>query len=61
MDNIKALVANDVSALRIPKINGLGISSGNNRIVSNQGGITYYHKFLPYAGVNKMLEEYNDP
>ena len=60
MDNIKALVANDVSALRIPKINGLGISSGNNRIVSNQGGITYYHKFLPYAGVNKMLEEYND-
>jgi len=53
--------ANNIKVLEIPKINALGIASSEKRGISYEDSNTYYHKFLPYAGLNKLLEDYNDP
>ncbi|WP_114822264.1 hypothetical protein [Chryseobacterium sp. KLBC 52] len=64
MKSIKALGTHDIASLKMPKItkiSGLGLSPENKYGHLNGSGLTYYHKFLAYGDINKLVEEYNDP
>ncbi|KFF14121.1 hypothetical protein IW15_01365 [Chryseobacterium soli] len=64
MKPINALGTNDLPSLKMPKItkiSGLGISPENKYSNLDGEGATYFHKFLPYGDINKLVDEYNDP
>jgi len=61
MSTIRALGTNNIKVLETPKINALGIASSEKRGIYYDGRNEYYHKFLPYASLNELLEDYNNP
>lgn len=65
MKSIKALGTHTTPKFDVPKVNkidALGISPKNKYGHFNEvNSITYYHTFLPYGDINKLVDEYNDP
>lgn len=65
MKPIKALGVHQATSVKIPKINrvsALGISPKNRYgHFDEENRTTYFHTFLPYGDINKLVEEYNDP
>ncbi|WP_228408126.1 MULTISPECIES: hypothetical protein [unclassified Chryseobacterium] len=65
MKPIKALGVHQGTSVKIPKIDrisALGISPKNRYgHFDEKNGTTYFHTFLPYGDINKLVEEYNDP
>lgn len=65
MKSIKALGNHTIPSVEIPKVNKistLGISPKNKYGHFGEGNdITYFHTFLPYGDINKLVDEYNDP
>lgn len=65
MSKIKALGTHTVPSVKIPKINkisALEIFPKNKYGHFDEGNdITYFHTFLPYGDINKLVDEYNDP
>lgn len=57
MGTIKALGVNNITSPKSPKIakiNALGISKNIYFDVADEN--TYFHEFLPYADINKLVD-----
>lgn len=61
MKSIKALGVHQSTSVKIPKIDrisALGISPKNKYgHFDEKNGTTYFHTFLPYGDINKLVEE----